>query len=105
MHSTIYPRFQEVANLIREALQHVKSSDHPTAKISFFAYQIIHSTAYRIYYLVVTVALLLLVLFEFPTVFSDEHTYSTVFSEEDIYSTYQRDWLRVSEINIICVKD
>ena len=64
---------------------------------------IVHSTAYRVYYLVVTVALLLLALFEFPTVFSDRHTDSAGFSEEDIYSTYQTDWLRVS--NITCVKE
>ena len=71
--------------------------------MSFFAYVIVHSTAYRVYYLVVTVALLLLALSEFPTVFSDRYTDPAVFSEEDIYSTYQSDWLRVS--NIICVKE
>ena len=81
---------QEAAAFITEGLENIKFSDHPTEKISSFVYDIVHSTAYRIYHLVVTVALLLLALFEFPTVFLGENS----------YSTYQSDWLRVSNYSL-----
>jgi len=53
---------------------------------------IVNSIAYRIYHLVLTVALLLLALFEFPTVFLEE--------DPSAFSTYQSDWLRVSQSHL-----
>lgn len=81
---------QEAAAFVTEGLEHIKFSDHPTEKIASFVYDVVHSTAYRVYHLVVTVALLLLALFEFPTVFLGENS----------YPTYQSDWLRVSNFNL-----
>ena len=66
-----------------------KFSDRPTEKLSNFVYMIVNNIAYRVYHLVLTVALLLLALFEFPTVFLEE--------DPSAFSAYQSDWLRVSK--------
>jgi len=57
--------------------------------LSNFVYMIVNNIAYHVYHLVLTVALLLLALFEFPTVFLEE--------DPSVFSAYQSDWLRVSK--------
>ena len=84
-----HSHFQEAAIFIKEGVEHIKFSDRPTEKISNFVYTIVNNIAYRIYHLVLTVALLLLAFPEFPTVFLEE--------DPSAFSTYQSDWLRVSQ--------
>ena len=73
---------------MKEGVEHMKFSDRPVEKISNFVYQTVNNLVYRIYHLVLTVALLLLAILEFPTVFLEE--------DPSAFSTYQSDWLRVS---------
>ena len=85
--------FQEAATIIREGVEHTRFSDHPTEKIPNLVYTAVNNIAYRIYHLVLTVALLLLAILEFPTVFLEE--------DPSAFSTYQSNWLRVSQYKVI----